>query len=89
MSKLQIFQIDDYEWWVGNATAEQVLECYMRAHNGKHYVDDPELPRPLDNWELDILTYCAEDGTTRSFREQLAIVAATGIREPCVFAVEM
>jgi hypothetical protein len=88
MDALTIFQINDYEWWVGTGSAEQVLACYVQEESVTLEGDQP-LPRPLEDWELDLLTYWDEQGKTRSFREQLAIVASQGVHMPCHFATEV
>lgn len=92
MDEVQIFQMNDYEWWIGACSTEQVLESYMRDRNltREEATENEEVsPRPLESWELDILMFRDEGGQTRTFREQLAIVSYEGVIEPRVFAVEV
>lgn len=84
-----VVQINDYEWWVGVGSVEQVLQSYM-AERGEDREEatggEKEFPRVLTSAELDQLTYWDAAGGVRTFREELAIQCAIGVNQPRFFA---
>lgn len=89
---LRVYQVNDVEWWVGDCTAEELLEAYMQETGVSREEalgdDDPgALPRELTDPELDRLKFHEEDGSVRTFREQLKALAEAGpILRPELFA---
>lgn len=91
-----IFQMNDFvEWWIGAATPEQMRDAYRAEYGDDTFGDDDDLPRALDEGELDKLRFYfgPEDGTptpelTRTFREQLAVELVAGVPMPRMFASE-
>lgn len=85
-----IFQLNDYEWWIGpslEACVKQALEDWkLTAEDGL------EDPHELTDEELDRLIFEDDDGTDerpnskRTFRAELDIRMAAGKVGPCIFA---
>jgi hypothetical protein len=91
--KIQIFEMDDTEWWIGMGTPEQMRAAFLEEYGDDAYTDAEAMPRPLTDKELDTLRYFTgeedEQPTkekTITFREQLAIETAAGVAEPRMFA---
>lgn len=81
----RIFYVNEYEWWIGDCTPKELLAAYLKETGVTREEalddDDPEaLPRELSDQELDRLIYVDEDGTSRTFREQLAIDGEDGMK---------
>ena len=93
---IRIFQMNDFvEWWIGAATPEQMRDAYRAEYGDDTLDDDDDLPRPLEDDELDRLRFYfgPEDSaptaeSTRSFREQLAVEVEVGVPVPRMFASE-
>ena len=83
MYKLQIFKMNDYDWYAAESV-EDALKA-MEADRGEDYGEDA--PVELSEADLDRLKYFDEDGIpVRTFREQLAKMIAEGEKFPCLFA---
>ena len=76
------------EWWAG----ESLEACVLAAmeHNGLPRADvlQPGYGQRLSQAELESLRFRDEDGTVRSFAEQLALEMASGSAFPCLFAAD-
>lgn len=92
---IQIWRINDEEWWVGGGSAQDILAAYMEAYGVGHEKatgDTDTWPEPLSDSELDTLKYRDSDedgqpdGEPRTFREQLAIEIQEGGDFPRLFA---
>ncbi|MEY2161316.1 hypothetical protein [Rhodanobacter sp. FW106-PBR-LB-2-11] len=86
---------DFVEWWIGAGTPEELRDAYRAAYGDDAFPDDQDLPRPLEDRELDTLRYfIGEEGETltversRTFREQLEIEERLGVHEPRMFACQ-
>jgi len=87
----RVFQLDDYEWWVGYSLEDIILQA------SADYGSEIEMvgcdPHELTEADLDTLRF-REDGEDPNtgkpiyitFREQLARVIAEGITTPTLFA---
>lgn len=89
---VQIFAMNDMEWWIGEGTLEQMRDAY-RECCGDDCMEGGEFPRVLDDSELDSLKFYYgdedepfDDSKIRTFREQLDIEIAEGVVEPRMFA---
>lgn len=91
---LQVFEVNDCEWWAGDCTPAELLTAYMRETGVSHEAatgDTAEYPRPLTDVEMDRLKFVHDDNgndleTPLTFREQLAHMVAKGETFPCFFA---
>lgn len=93
-NEIQIFQMDDTEWWIGAGTPEEMLAAFIEEYGEDAFPVEREMPRPLTDKELDSIPfhydYDEETGVDkkkiRTFREQLAIEIAEGVPAPRMFA---
>lgn len=72
---LKIFQMDDCEWWIGDATVEEMMAA-MDEEYGEQDRTFGDPPHELCEEELDLLQYSYDENdpkVSRSFREQLAL----------------
>lgn len=90
---IQVFEINDCEWWAGEGTPADILAAYMLETGVSHEDatgDADQYPRPLTNAEMDCLMYFDDEirdlGTARTFRQQLAQMVKAGEKFPCFFA---
>ena len=85
---MNIYQIDDYDWWIGESLTSCVAD-YLVTYGNDVGVSEA---RELTDEELDslIFTDTYEDdtptGTRRTFREQLAVEISIGGEFPRMFA---
>ena len=83
---IKVFQLNEYEWWAGESL-ESVLEHYKN-----NVTDDPdEIEELEDAYELsdgalDKLIFNDEDGSKRTFREELDNCIKEKQEFPCFFA---
>jgi hypothetical protein len=88
---ITIWQINDCEFYIGAGTAEEIMAAYT-ADTGVTAEDNEGMPVALDDEALDSLRFHDADeneqltGTSRTFREQLAIEIAEGGEFPRLFA---
>jgi len=88
---IKIFSITDSEWWMGTDLASVV-----KAVQEEYGLDDDDTANAaeLADADLDALRFADSDendqltGTTRTFREQLAIEIGAGGQFPRLFAME-
>ncbi len=86
---IQIWEINDMEWWAGEGPAEAILEDYMRVTNvsREDATGDPDgLPEPLTGKAMDRLMFVEDDDSRKTFRTKLAELIAAGQKFPCFFA---
>ena len=82
---VKIFRLNDYEWYAG-ASLEEVTQCAQGFHpdcDEEDFLDDPG---EVDAASLERLRYMDEDGSVRSFGEQLERLIVAGEAFPCLFA---
>ena len=94
--QIKVWQINDYDWWIGAGTPETILSAYMAETGLSHEDatgDADEMPKELADEELDRLHYVdCEEGETpmsetkRTFREQMQREIDAGTVMPCLFA---
>jgi hypothetical protein len=76
---IQVFQINDCEFFVGQGTPQQMLDAYME-HTGfsrEESIGPPGrevMPRPLTDEEMETMTFVDEDQSRRSFKAQLQLI---------------
>lgn len=88
---IKIFSITDSEWWMGTDLASVV-----KAAQEEYGLDDDDTANAaeLAEADFDALRFADSDendqltGTTRTFREQLAIEIGVGGQLPRLFAME-
>jgi len=81
---IKVFRLNDYDWWAGESL-ESVKKSYMEAtglDEFEAFDDDYELSEEDMNREI----YTDEDGSTRTFKEQLNKMIAENRTFPEVFA---
>ena len=84
MSDLKVFSIDDCDWWIGR----NAQECIDDRHEsyGPDEDFDENAVYELSEKQMNALNYVDEDGSKRSFKEQLSIEVERGGRFPRMFA---
>jgi hypothetical protein len=82
---VKVFAMNDCEWWAAE-TLEQAKADYLKE-TGTEEADEPfDDPHELDEEAMDHLRFTDEDGTSRSFREQLEKMVSDGCEFPSFFA---
>lgn len=91
MSKINIFNINDVDWYAGE-TEEQVKKAYY-DDNLNIFADFENIdiqPKKLTEEQLDSLSYYDSLGdsasSSRTFREQLDLLILANTKFPCFFA---
>lgn len=84
---IRIFRMDDNEWWAGESLEACVAEG-RRQCGDECYPDDPSEQYELTDEQMRKLKFEDEDGTTRTFAEELARRVADGEKFPQPFAAE-
>lgn len=87
MSNIRVFRMDDMEWWAGESLAACVAEG-RRLAGDDCYPDEPSEQYELSDEAMQRLTFVDEDGSTRSFADELARRVAAGEEFPQPFAAE-
>lgn len=84
---LSVFQLDDYEWWVGES-AQACLDAARQEYGDETYDEmmEDSTPHELNEAALGKLQFRDEDGSSRSFAEQLQHEIAEGGKFPRIFA---
>lgn len=89
---VRVFEVNDYEWWIGDCTPDELLMAYMVETNVSHEDatgDNDEYPMPLSERALDNLFFTDEvDGVKVriTFRERMQQMIAEGTPMPTCFA---
>ncbi|HVK55882.1 MAG TPA: hypothetical protein VM532_12745 [Burkholderiales bacterium] len=90
---ITIFRINEFEWYAGDCTPEEILAFYMKetgCTKEEATDDDDTLPEALSDEEMDKMIITTEPGnsesTTMTAREYLARMVAEGQQFPCSFA---
>jgi len=83
---MQVFEMDDCEWWIGPSRCA-CLWAFAREYDTEVSSDEIAEDAPaLTEQQLADLPFYADDGTTITFAEQLAIERAKGGEFPRMFA---
>jgi hypothetical protein len=83
---MKIFAMNDCDWMAGE-DLESCIQKYLADYAGSQSRDDAlDDARELSGKEMDRLKFCDEDGTKRTFREQLDLMVAAGEQFPTFFA---
>lgn len=91
---VQVFEVNDMEWWAGECTPEELLVAYMNETGCTHEEstgDESELPRPLGDSEMNglnirIIDEKTDTHTSLTFRQYLSKIVSEGKTFPCIFA---
>lgn len=86
MSTVKVFKLDDIEWWAGESLEACVAEG-RRQCGGDCYPDDGD-QHEVSPEAMQRLKFVDEDGTFRTFAEELARRIAAGATFPQSFAAE-
>lgn len=84
---IRVFRMDDMEWWAGESLAACVAEGRSQCGDDC-YPDDPSEQYEVSDEQMQRLTFVDEDGSTRTFAEELARRIAAGETFPQQFAAE-
>lgn len=83
--KVKVFALNDYDWWAAE-TLEEAKAAYLNE-TGMKEADEPfDDPHELDEVAMNHFRFREEDGTTRTFREQLEKMVSNGQDFPAFFA---
>lgn len=85
--RIRVYRMDDMEWWVGESLVDCVAEG-RRQCGDECYPDDPDEQYELSDEQMQRLTFMDDDGSKRTFAEQLAREVAEGGAFPRPFAAE-
>ena len=81
---MKVFQMNDCEWWAAE-TLEEAKSSYFQI-TGLTEADRPfDDPHELSAKEMDRLQFIRDDGSVRSFRDQLDWMVSNGKSFPCFF----
>lgn len=81
---MKVFALDDVEWWAGPSL--EACVAAGKAACGAECYDEPDDYAELDDAAMQRLVFIDEDGTRRSFAEELARRVAAGEPFPQPFA---
>lgn len=81
---IKVFEMDDIEWWAGESLAA-CLDAGRAMCGDDCYPDHPD-QHELSDEEMQQLQFVDEDGSQRSFAEELARCIAAGHSFPAPFA---
>jgi hypothetical protein len=81
---IKVFALDDIEWWAG----ESLAACVRAGKDacGEDCYDEPDDYAELDDAAMQRLKFHDDDGTVRTFAEELARRVAAGETFPQPFA---
>ena len=88
VTTLKIFRMNDCDWMAAE-TLEQAKRGYLQTvWGGTGECDDEafDCPGEISEAQYDRLLFRDDDGTTRTFREQLQRMIERGEKFPCFFA---
>lgn len=86
MSTIKVFQMDDIEWWAGESLEACIAEG--RRQCGDDCYTNPEDQHEVSEEAMQRLKFVDEDGSERTFAEELARRVAAGETFPQQFAAE-
>jgi hypothetical protein len=81
---MKVFALDDIEWWAGPSL--EACVAAGKAACGDDCYDEPDDYAELDDAAMQRLVFVDDDGTRRSFAEELARRVAAGETFPQPFA---
>lgn len=82
---IKVFKLDDYEWWAGANLADVIAEA--RDQCGADTFENAETDADEVSGEaMQKLKFIDEDGTERTFAEELQRMIDAGSKFPCSFA---
>jgi hypothetical protein len=81
---IKVFALDDVEWWAGESL-EACLAVARAQAGGECYREEDEQSE-VGPEAMQRLQFIDEDGTKRSFAEQLQREIVAGTAFPCMFA---
>ncbi len=81
---IKVFEMNDFtEWWAGESFEACCAEA--KEQTGEDYPQEG-YGIELDDTAMQSMKYVDDDGTKRSFAEELARQIAAGEKFPCLFA---
>lgn len=85
--RIRVYRMDDMEWWAGESLAACVAEG-RRQCGDECYPDDEGEQYELSDEQMQRLKFMDEDGSKRTFAEELARRIEAGENFPQQFAAE-
>lgn len=83
---IKVFQLNDYEWWAGESL-ESVVEYYENnVTNDPDEMEELKDAYELSDEALDTLIFNDEDGSQKTFRQELENCIKEKQEFPCFFA---
>ena len=82
--RIEVYELHDGDWWAAKSLTEAILEA--RKTCGETYYPMVLTAKPLTDDEMKSHIFRDDDGSRRSFRDQLDLMIASGERFPCCFA---
>jgi hypothetical protein len=76
-ARMRVFRLNDYEWYAAYSLEEAIRLAMSNSGLSREEAADEDAAE-LTDAELGRLKFTDEDGTKRSFREQLALEIAAG-----------
>ena len=86
-ARIRIYRMDDLEWWAGESLAACVAEG-RRQCGDDCYPDDPSEQHEVSDEAMRSLVFIDDDGSKRTFAEELTLRIAAGEEFPQPFAAE-
>ena len=84
--RIRVYRMDDNEWWAGESLAACVAEG--RRQCGADCYPDSDEQHELSDEAMQRLKFIDEDGSERTFADELARRIAAGEKFPQQFAAE-
>lgn len=85
-ARIKVYRLDDNEWWAGESLEACIAEG--RKQCGTECYDEPAEQHQVSPEWMQRLKFVDEDGTERSFAEELERLVTSGAKFPCSFAAE-
>lgn len=81
--QVKVFQMNDCDWMAAR-TKQEATDSYKANFGGDEFEDDEA--EELDDKEMQHFRFRDEDGTSRTFQDQLEKMIAEGVEFPTFFA---
>lgn len=82
---MKVFKMDDLEWWAGESLEACVAEGRKQC-GPECYPDDPSEQHEVSAEAMQRKIFVDEDGSQRTFAQELQRMVDAGTEFPCPFA---